>query len=157
MLTQQIKCGSEDKDALIQRVEDLGTELQTLQYEAAEQQRTHRAQVQELLNVEDRLKDENNKIKINSEQSRVGFEELFEELKQVQQEEIEKTSHNYEQTINELRQVHQKDKEFIEELYQQADGKLRKYISENKDFISMENKYLKDIKELNDSFDDYKK
>ena len=45
----------------------------------------------------------------------------------------------------------------MEDLLKKNEEKLRKGSNECHNFLEMENKYLRDIKDLNDSFDEYKK
>lgn len=63
---------------------------------------------------------------------------------------------DYEQSLNDIKAIHQKDKQFLDDLLKKSEEKLRKGSSENHNYLEMENKYLRDIKDLNDSFDEYK-
>ncbi len=50
-----------------------------------------------------------------------------------------------------------KDKEFLENLLEKAEEKAKLSQCENNNFLEMENKYLRDLRDLNDSFDEYKR
>ena len=45
----------------------------------------------------------------------------------------------------------------MEELIKRNEDKLRKGNRDSNNYLEMENKYLRDIKDLNDSFDEYKR
>lgn len=45
----------------------------------------------------------------------------------------------------------------MEELLKKSEDRFKRGTNENCSFMEMENRYLKDIKDLNDSFDEYKK
>lgn len=45
----------------------------------------------------------------------------------------------------------------MEDLIKRNEDKLRKGNKDQNNYLEMENKYLRDIKDLNDSFDEYKR
>jgi hypothetical protein len=59
--------------------------------------------------------------------------------------------------LTDIKSLHQRDKQFLEDLLKRSEDKLRKGNNEADNYLEMENKYLRDIKDLNDSFDEYKK
>lgn len=64
---------------------------------------------------------------------------------------------DYETSLADIKAIHQKDKHFLEEMLKKNEEKVRKGNNETHNYLEMENKYLRDIKDLNDSFDEYKK
>ena len=63
----------------------------------------------------------------------------------------------YENRLDEIKKIHQKDKEFLEEVVKRYEERHRRDNMDGQNIIEVEIKYLRDIKDLNDSFDDYKK
>jgi hypothetical protein len=59
--------------------------------------------------------------------------------------------------LSDIKVLHQKDKHFLEDLLKRNEEKMRKGNTDASCYLEMENKYLRDIKDLNDSFDEYKK
>ena len=59
--------------------------------------------------------------------------------------------------MNDIKSIHQKDKQFLEDLLKRSEDSLRKGNLDCNNYLEMENKYLRDIKDLNDSFDEYKR
>jgi hypothetical protein len=45
----------------------------------------------------------------------------------------------------------------LEDLLRKNEERIKKGSNEDQNYLEMENRYLKDIKDLNDSFDEYKK
>jgi len=91
------------------------------------------------------------------ESLRKELEELQTTTQQRHQQEIARTKNEYEQMLDEIKQIHAKDKQFLEELLRKAEERVKRGSKDSQNYMEMENKYLRDIKDLNDSFDEYKK
>lgn len=78
-------------------------------------------------------------------------------IKKINGDEHTKLKDEYEQQLIDIKTIHQKDKQFLEDLLKRSEERLRKGSNDSHNYLEMENKYLRDIKDLNDSFDEYKK
>eukprot|EP00347_Sterkiella_histriomuscorum_P021136 403335120 len=80
----------------------------------------------------------------------------IQQMKQKHQGELESVRDIKQQELRELQLTHKKDKQFLEELIKQSQQRIENGNYDCQIFMEMENKYLRDIKDLNDSFDEYK-
>lgn len=64
---------------------------------------------------------------------------------------------NYEKKLEDIQKFHEEDKNLLNNLLKKKDVKAKRNEQKSESFTEMENKYLKDIRDLNDSFDEYKK
>lgn len=78
-------------------------------------------------------------------------------MKQQHVYELSTLKQNYEKKLQDIRQFHDEDKSFLENLLKNKEEKVKKGAAQYQNYTEMENKYLKDIRDLNDSFDEYKK
>jgi hypothetical protein len=61
-------------------------------------------------------------------------------------------------SLTQIKQLHDKDKNLLETMLRKCEERLKKGDSEQtSNLLEVENKYLRDIRNLNDSFDAYKK
>lgn len=74
------------------------------------------------------------------------------------QEELSKLRKDYDHSLLEIRTLHEKDKVLLESMLRKAEDRLKKGDSDQSaTILELENKYLRDIRVLNDNFDAYKK
>lgn len=78
-------------------------------------------------------------------------------INQKHQSEIDSLKKDYEGRLEEIKAIHLKDKEFLEEINKRYEERHRRDNMDGHNIVELENRYLRDIKDLNDSFDDYKR
>jgi len=74
------------------------------------------------------------------------------------QEDLTRVRMDYDMSLAQIKQLHEKDKALLEGMLKKCEERLRKGDSEQtSNLLEVENRYLRDIRNLNDSFDAYKK
>jgi hypothetical protein len=100
---------------------------------------------------------------VESGEARKGAErqEMELQLKQMRvkhQEDLNRVRADYDMSLTQIKQLHEKDKNLLETMLRKCEERLKKGDSEQtSNLLEVENKYLRDIRNLNDSFDAYKK
>ncbi len=100
---------------------------------------------------------------VESGEARKGAErqEMELQLKQMRvkhQEDLNRVRTDYDMSLTQIKQLHEKDKNLLETMLRKCEERLKKGDSEQtSNLLEVENKYLRDIRNLNDSFDAYKK
>ena len=100
---------------------------------------------------------------IETSEAKKGAErqEMELQLKQMRvkhQEDLNRVRMDYEMSLTQIKQLHEKDKNLLETMLRKCEERLKKGDSEQtSNLLEVENKYLRDIRNLNDSFDAYKK
>lgn len=83
------------------------------------------------------------------------------QLKQMRvkhQEDLNRVRADYDMSLAQIKQLHEKDKSLLESMLKKCEERLKKGDTEQtSNLLEVENRYLRDIRNLNDSFDAYKK
>ena len=102
---------------------------------------------------------------MQEENQRVGEERLLkekehrsevQELREQHEEQLCAMVKRNEERFFEVKEMHAKDRNFMDGLLKRAQEKLKHDGSEERTYLEMENKYLRDIRDLTDGFDAYK-
>ncbi len=74
------------------------------------------------------------------------------------QEDLNRVRADYDISLAQIKQLHEKDKSLLESMLKKCEERLKKGDTEQtSNLLEVENRYLRDIRNLNDSFDAYKK
>jgi hypothetical protein len=74
------------------------------------------------------------------------------------QEDLNRVRADYDQSLAQIKAINQKDKDMLETMLKQAQDRLKRGETEKSGVIlETENRYLRDIKQISESFEAYKR